>query len=288
MKDRESAIREALAHLIPPNFAERLEYDIIEAYIECEALQSCAHPDMTYSNLARASLRNFGNQLGFSFKEDMLDGALQLILQPHLHEDVETSISNFCAHGYTLLALPPVDHVTSSRYMTPCLPAGISFAVSPDTSSPLYTQSPTLYSDLLKQCESIHPGIKPCQILVVSTGQYRVLEPASIAGLPTAFIRRENNLESNINLGTTAPTFVANGLDGLFSRLDAGNGSEASPEVLPTSVTDDIRIQEFRIKQFYQATKVLGSGSFGMWGCRNLKNYCLLNMHQDVCGMLFI
>ncbi len=272
MKDRESAIREALAHLIPPNLAERLEYDIVEAYIECEALQSCTHPDMTYSDLARVSLQDFGNQLGLSFKEDMLDGAFKHILQPRLHEDVEKSISNLRAHGYTLLALPPVDRATLSEYIEPSLPAGISLGACPESSSPLYDQNPTLFSALLDHCDSIHPGIKSCQILVVSTGQYRVLEPAGIAGLPTAFIRRENNLESNINLGTTAPTFVANGLDGLCSQLNAGSGLDTSSEALPISVTDDIRIQKFRIKWFYQVTRALGSGSFGTWDCGFVEN----------------
>ncbi len=237
----------------------------LEAYLECESLESSTHPDIpTYRDLARASLRDFINQFNIIADEKALESALAQLLRPRIYEDAIPAVSALHVQGYTLLAIPPIDSATFRQHMLPNLPPELSVSAPSQTLSALYCQNESSFSMLLEHCQSLHPDIKPSQILVVSTGKCRVIEPASVAGFPTAFIHRENNLESKVHLDTATPTFVSNGLRGLCTQLGVDLGSSVPPVELPVGINHEVPFLPFRILYFYQATRILGHGSFGV------------------------
>lgn len=140
-KDRESAIQDALAQLVPVESSESAAENLW-AYLECESLKSSTHPDMpTYRDLARASLRDFIKHFNIIADEKALESALDQLLRPRIYEDAIPAISALHAQGYTLLAIPPIDSATFRQHMLPNLPPELSICTSSQTLLALFCQN---------------------------------------------------------------------------------------------------------------------------------------------------
>ncbi|KAH7907916.1 kinase-like domain-containing protein [Hygrophoropsis aurantiaca] len=251
--DRNTAIEDALRLLAPSLDKRRL----LEVFLECEGLRHRDHPHAPHT---RGTLEDVCTRLGVHCSDAMLEDALHAILRPGLHADAEEAVKMLSDRGYMLLALPLPDANSFSSSLPP-LPCGILLPVEPRSTntsqSRWFTQTPHIFPELLERAREKHPDVDSSQILVVTSGPYRVAEPANAAGFPVALIRRPGSFESQVDVGTYDPTLVAAGLRELCAQLMT-HPIQPAPVKRPFS-----GIRPFRVCELYQTTKMLGSGSFG-------------------------
>ena len=83
-----------------------------------------------------------------------------------------------------------------------------------------YIQTTEVFTNILDKLKAY----KPEEVLVVSTGAYRVLEAANSAGLPTAWMERDDTVESTMSEKFTCAkaTFRVKGMAGLCRQLGVG------------------------------------------------------------------
>ncbi|KAH7907913.1 kinase-like domain-containing protein [Hygrophoropsis aurantiaca] len=255
--DRNTPIVDALRLLAPSLDKRRL----LEVFVECEGLRHRDHPHVPH---IRGTLGDVCARLGVDCSNSMLGDALHAILRPGLHAEAEEAVKMLSDRGYTLLALPLPDADSFSSSLPP-LPCGITLPAEPlwtnTSGSRWFTQTPHIvFSELLERAREKHPDVDGSQILVVTSGPYRVAEPANAAGFPVALIRRPGSLEPQVDVGTYDPTLVATGLRDLCAQLEPTRGPiQPTPPVKRPFP----RMRPFRVCDLYQATRVLGSGSFG-------------------------
>lgn len=230
-----------------------------EVYLECELMRHRDNPDALYTDVVRQALGDVCAFLGTPLSEELLREAVQTILQPGLYADAEAAVRTLLDQGYTVIGLPIPD---AQSFSLPQLPSGLIVDGQPAPLSNLFSQNPSMFSDLLERRRLVCSTIERTQVLVVTSSRYRVMEPASVAGFPTALVQRPGCLESKVKLGTSDPTLVADGLQALQMQLKTSSALHPSPvEHTPS------RIKEFRVCGMYQVTTSLGMGSFGGFTC---------------------
>ncbi|KAG2034635.1 kinase-like domain-containing protein [Suillus americanus] len=250
--DRDSAVNEAM-RLLSPTHPDRRR--LSEVYLECELMRHRDNPDALYADIVRHALEGVYTFLGAPPSEVSLREAVQTILQPGLYPDADAAVRTLLAQGYTVIGLPIPD---AQSFSLPQLPFGLTVDNQPAPLSDLFSQNPFMFSDLLERCRSECSTVERTQVLVVTSSRYRVMEPASVGGFPTVLVQRPGCLESEVKLGTSDPTLAVDGLQALQTRLQTSSALYPSPvEHTPSSV------KEFRVCGMYQATDLLGVGSFG-------------------------
>jgi hypothetical protein len=113
----------------------------------------------------------------------------------------------------------------------------------------------------------LHPGIlMPHRIMFVTSSIARTVEVCNPRGIPTTLVRHPSTLESRVQLDTSAPTFEISNLSELHGRLLEVANADAENAVKEPKPPNSRRIREadyYKIKDLYQSTGTLGSGSFG-------------------------
>ena len=262
MQDREAGIRDALVSLSPLDWERRTSRQLIEIYIECETLRSRESRDGCYSMVAHEALVDTCLHLGVSPDKKTLDKAVGIILKPRLRVDAIEAISALHRRGYTLLGIPSLDPSTFSQYFQPHIPPEIAIDIPHSAWASPHAQNPALFPALLQRFQRSNTEITPAQILIVTTGPYRVVEPACTAGFPVVLLQTALDMESKVIFDTATPTLIVENLSAL---CDAMNGPELSnPSIVPP-VRPSYMFPPYRVCDHYQVTRIIGSGSFSMW-----------------------
>lgn len=115
---------------------------------------------------------------------------------------------------------------------------------------------PLSWDTVLSFCKQSNPTLRPEQILVVTSDLYRICESASQAGLPTAFLKVPDSRSANLSIPTIVPTYSLTGLADLLPVLQ-------NPASVPAPSEPVFEYPPFRIRNAYQCTFLLGTGSFG-------------------------
>ncbi|KAG2340923.1 hypothetical protein BDR05DRAFT_840076, partial [Suillus weaverae] len=204
--DRDGAVNEAM-RLLSPTHADRRQ--LSEVYLECELMRHIDNPDALYTDIVRHALGDVCTFLGAPPSGVLLHEAVQTILQPSLYADAEAAVRMLVDQGYTVVGLPIPD---AHSFSLPQLPSGLTVGDQPAPLSDLFTQNPSMFSDLFEHCRLACGTVERTQVLVVTSSRYRVMEPASVAGFPTILVQRPGCLESKVKLGTSDPTLAVGGL----------------------------------------------------------------------------
>ncbi|THH19818.1 hypothetical protein EW146_g1422 [Bondarzewia mesenterica] len=259
--DREGAIKEAMLSLAPSEYETRTSRQLLEIYVECEALKSHECPDASYVDIARAAFIDAGRHLGISSMDEVaLEKALEMLLRPRLYDDAIQALKDLRVQGYALLGIPSLDLATFAQFIKPYVPPEIIIDMPCSTVASLHCQNHSVFPALLERSQSVHPRIRRAQILVVTSSPFRIIEPACSAGFPTALLRRTDNLESKVSMDTAVPALTTDTLLGLSSEL--GDPLLSHPAVSAEARADG-SFSPFRVRSHYQVTEILGSGSFG-------------------------
>lgn len=181
--------------------------------------------------------------------------ALESYGKPTHHPNGQRLISELVEHGYTPVAIPTAAKEAFPQYK------GLSLRLySSSIGTPSQQSLSELWEHALPFCKQFDPEVRANQILVVSPDLYRVCEPASKAGFPTAFVKAEGTRSAKLDIPTIAPTYTLGSLRDLLPTLRDPSTS-ATPEEPEVSYDNP----PFRLKDNYQCTFLLGSGSFGMF-----------------------
>ncbi|EED82542.1 predicted protein [Postia placenta Mad-698-R] len=183
-------------------------------YLEAEAHLIRDRPDVLGEQLVHAALRDMLCTVGLCLADDIIRCALDAI-RPAPYADVPDALRTLQQRGYKLLCLVSCDasHVSDTGTFLP--------PEVPD----LHTQTEGVCSQVAEECRSIVPEIKNTEILLVTTGLYRIVELANAAGIPTALVQRpsvdEAQLERKTEQGElSSPTMTVGGLGELCDKLD--------------------------------------------------------------------
>lgn len=109
----------------------------------------------------------------------------------------------------------------------------------------------------VQQASDSSSPVGPANILLATTGAFRVVPPALAAGFPTALIRREGDIESHVTTiewNDPEPSLVVPDLAHLIEQL-------RSPPPLPAP--NQTFTYHCRIRDHYELCGPLGAGSFG-------------------------
>ncbi|KZT02048.1 uncharacterized protein LAESUDRAFT_815512 [Laetiporus sulphureus 93-53] len=172
--------------------------------------------------LARLLLECFIIHAGLFLPADVRLVALKKLQKTELYPDVYASLKALHGHGYKILALPPADQHDLAL---------IRRSLSPNVELPSLPTLPTGadglpdLATLLDLCRQHIPAIQRSQILVVTNSLHRTVDPANAAGLPTAFLRRQGDIEAHVDRAKpdapkfAQPTYTSEGLYALCTQL---------------------------------------------------------------------
>lgn len=243
-------------HALDPQEAGKHEpEDVLKVYFEAEFLLLQDNPEWGFYRVVEGALKETLHRLSALNRYDpvVLKGACEDVLWLSLYPDSVKTIEALCLQGMMVVGLRVPG---ASSFVLPPFPQSFIFdSVSQDTCALLKT-SPDLFLTLFDRLRSIRDDLEGKeQVLVVTTGCFRVLEPAHFAGYPTALI--QHNLESKVDLFPTClPTvLIPGGLNGLQEKLATFSG---------VCTIGDAQVDMLAVcAGLYQGAEVLGSGSFG-------------------------
>ncbi|KAF9811502.1 hypothetical protein IEO21_06553 [Rhodonia placenta] len=216
----------------PPVVADEIKVVVFDLYgvildrqegLRC-ALRTFLPLDLhqhTIDGLVHAALRDMLCTVGLCPADDIIRCAVDAIC-PTPYDDVTDALRTLQQRGYKLLCLVSRDasHVSDTGTFLP--PEVRTLCVS---TADIHTQTEGVCSQVAEECRSIVPEIKNTEILLVTTGLYRIVELANAAGIPTALVQRpsvdEAQLERKTEQGElSSPTMTIGGLGELCDKLD--------------------------------------------------------------------
>ncbi|KAG1841813.1 kinase-like domain-containing protein [Suillus subalutaceus] len=253
--DRDGAINDAM-RLLSPTHPDR--HRLSELYLECELMRHRDNSDAPYTAIVRQALEDVCI-LEAPLSELVLREAVQTILQPGLYADADAAVGTLLDQGYALIGLPIPD---AKSFSLPQLPSGLNVNDEPLPLSNLFSQNHSMFSGFLERCRLACSTAEKNQVLVVTSSCYQVMEPASMAGFPTVLVRRPGDLGSGVNLRTSQPTLLIDGLQALPVKLQNTSLVHCpSPPRMQPHI--GFLTPPARVRGMYQMTKLLGAGSSG-------------------------
>ncbi|KAF4605917.1 hypothetical protein EYR40_004709 [Pleurotus pulmonarius] len=248
--DRDGPLQTALTRIFPPSRWYFSAKELLDLYVEYESLRRAEGQPPS----AIDAVRRIARYLGASVDHSTIHDALESCGKPTHYPGGQRLISELVEHGYTPVALPTVAKEAIPQYQ------GLSFGLYPTSiGTPSQQSLSTLWAHALPFCAQFHPDVRPDQILVVSPDLYRVCEPASKAGFPTAFVKTDGTRSAKLDIPTIAPTYTLGSFHDLLPTLR--DPSTSPPPAEPEVSYDN---PPFRLKDTYQCTFLLGSGSFDL------------------------
>ncbi|KAF9806388.1 hypothetical protein IEO21_08681 [Rhodonia placenta] len=219
--DRQEALRRALSTFIPLDPHQHTVDELSRLYLDVEAHRIREMPDTSDDDLMRGILSDILHIIGLHPAGDMVQRALDAI-RPAPYADATDALRTLQQRGYKLLCLVSRDasHVSDTGSFIP--PEVRTLCVS---TAHLHTQTEGICSQVVEECQSIVPEIKSTEILLVTTGLYRIVELASAAGIPTALVQRSTVDEARLERATgqdelSSPTMTVGGLRELCDKLE--------------------------------------------------------------------
>ncbi|KAI0355890.1 hypothetical protein OH77DRAFT_1511297 [Trametes cingulata] len=215
--DREAAIREALCSWLPDEWQKRGNVeDAVKLYIEAEALANRTRGDSARSvaELVQAALCTLRDTLHlqpdpFSTPHEgsrspdaaAADAAaIGTILRPKAFAEVDRAAELLVSRGGCVLICIPPHSATTMDALRPALPPALRrYAATASVAASLhFPYTPSLFDALTSQCETLVPGVRTEEVLMVSGGVGRVISPALVRGHATALVRRPESIEGNV------------------------------------------------------------------------------------------
>ncbi|KAL0945789.1 hypothetical protein HGRIS_012077 [Hohenbuehelia grisea] len=245
--NRDDPLKAALTSVFPPWKHRYSPVELLKFYVEFESIRSS---DRLQSVSQTAVFKDVARYLDVQVEDSSIENAIERHLQgPVFTESVNVLKSLACA-GYISMALPSTVDQTTVASIVGISPALFSVDVA--------AQNQTLSWDLVFAFfKAHHPTVHQSQILVVSSELYRICEPASHAGFPTAFFKGKGTRSATLSIPTIVPTYTLTNLDELLPLLD--NPNSVLP---PKEPVLDMANPPFRIRDTYQCTHLLGAGTF--------------------------
>lgn len=200
--------------------------DILDRYIEQEALRIRKTPGAPYSEVIMAAIRDV-IPAGIA---DIGNRDATAVFTWRLWPEVSDTLRRLQARGYRLVALPNVDPDTFS-HVQPQLETAIRFDAIVETSSAegICMAKDDIYNAVIAKCADSFQAT-PGEILVVSTAAYKCLEPSALLGMATAWVRREGTLEGREELASLVapkPAVTVKDLEQLSEILQSENEGKA-------------------------------------------------------------
>lgn len=249
LQDRDGPLQNALAHIFPPSQYYRTAKELLDLYVEYESVGT------TEVVPAVDVVRNIARYLGASVDDSTINNSMESYGKVTCCPGGQQLIAELIGHGYVPVAIPSAAKETVTQY------EGLSLGLYSDYVGD-ETQSQKSFSELWRRtltfCKQFDPDIRPDQIIVFSSDVYRVCETASQAGFPTAFLRAEGTRSAKLHIPTIAPTYTLTSLQELLPVL-----RDSSTYVVPNEPVVSNGNPPFRVRDNYQCTSLLGSGSFG-------------------------
>ena len=259
-------MRRALERLLSSEHSE----ENVLYYLDVEALVAFHNPDLRYVEVVRRTLEQLLEYGGLTRAASAVEDAVEDLLCPVVMPDVLPALSSLEALGYEVVLWCPVDQATFSARIRPRLPERVASlaTVACDVGYALgIARAGPLFERLAETCGTLCPGTSAPQVLVVTTGHFRTIEPAHEAGFPTAFLLRDRVTESRFNLDTSMPNFASGSLVELVEQLSLHRSDPSLEflENLPAPVAERTEHgDDVRYAGLYKYLGELGSGSFGM------------------------
>ncbi|KAI8972808.1 hypothetical protein BD414DRAFT_468920 [Trametes punicea] len=236
--DRETAIQTALQEWLPLASRSYTMREVLELYIEVEALavREQGATAVSLAAICHSALRTLSGKLKVSLHAHptLLANSLATILKCRPYHDVDPFVRNLVQQGCALMVIPPHSGV-SMQHLLPMLPhhVGQHMHVCSEALSIHFAARTSFFSGaLIEQCKQLLPDVLPAEVLLVSTSVARVLAPASLAGHPTALVKRPGTIASNVDFvigvgnDTPATSVVVDGLEELCASVQ-GAGQPA-------------------------------------------------------------
>ena len=241
--------------LDPQEIGKHEPEDVLKVYFEAESLLLQDNPEWDLPRVVESAMKATLHRLGAMNQYDLvlLKRAREDVLQLGLYPDVEKTLDDLCSQGITVVSLSVPD---ASSFVLPLLPGLFIFDSFSQDSRVLLKTSLDLFSTLFERLQSIRGNLKGKeQVLVITTGRFRVLELARNAGYPTILV--QHNLESKVKLfPTRSPTLIIpGGLNELKEKIMTFSGDCATED--PGNHVYVMRAGP------YHGVDVLGNGSFG-------------------------
>ncbi|KAL0948065.1 hypothetical protein HGRIS_010689 [Hohenbuehelia grisea] len=242
--DRDGPLKEVLTSLFPPSRFQHSAEELLDRYVEYETLR--ASDGQLESPLA--VVRDVARYLSIDVEDAIINGALQHHSRPRLLTDAVEVVKAIIEQGHVPIAIPS----TAARAAVAPI-EGLSLELFD-----IAARNPPLSWDaILSFCKDSHQISRPTQILVVSSDLYRICESASQAGFPTAFLKVKGSRSGHLSIPTIAPTYTLTQVADLLQILHDPQCAPPPPEPVV-----DRANPPFRVRDAYQCTRLLGTGSF--------------------------
>ncbi|KAI0659747.1 hypothetical protein C8Q70DRAFT_933206 [Cubamyces menziesii] len=235
--DREAAIRCAFDKWLSFAHHGQTVEGILSRYIEIEALVARKNINAASSlaTIVHGALQTLADKLAIppQVRSQLIADATAVILKPTPYRDAERAIAALTEQGRSILVIPPHSEVTMQHSLPSDLRSRVRTVNEP--LSAYFAAPDSFFTALLAQCRAIRSDIQPADILLVSTNVARVTAPASLAGHPTALLKRTGTIASQVQFlvarvayGNPVPSVVVGDLDELCERLYAHRDSEVA------------------------------------------------------------
>jgi hypothetical protein len=225
--------------------------ELLDLYVEYETLHAQEKQPVSAIDVIRSVAR----YLGVSLEDSYINNIVDTYAKPRLSPEAQQTIQNLIETNYKPVAVPSMVSLEAVLPINGLLLELFAIAAQ---------DPPLSWDTVLSFCKQSNPTIRPDQILVVTSDLYGICEPASQAGLPTAFLKVAGSRSAKLSIPTIVPTYTLAGLADLLPLL-------RDPESVPAPSEPVFQRSNlpFRIRNAYQCTFLLGAGSFGV--CTHLR-----------------
>lgn len=237
----------------------------VTSYIEQEAHICRINPYLSYGDMIRYTLLAVARIAGVAVTEKSLDAACEascIVSNFYPFPGALEFLKNVTKLGYDILYLSPIDRDSTTKLLRGVCRLKSDVEVNICGCMPWYSQlGESHINAILTRAEKIHPGIEKSQCLVITGSVFRTVEPCNRAGLPTIILSHDLNIETWVELTTTAPSMR------LFKYEDVLQTMESRKIVVDESIQPAEKslypVPPYRIAESYQFVGPLGEGSFG-------------------------
>lgn len=234
-------------------------HELLSLYIEHEASRYQTDPETDPERMIRDTLCDVARSIGLSPLDEMLHEATQTILHPSLQVDALSTLQALHQTGVSLLCLCPTDIPVLLDHLQASLPSDLIQVCGGGRSVQWYNRSVSLYSAILDKCRTLHADITPESVVIVTTSPHRIIEPAHAQGFPTVLICRARDIESQVVIRDSPPTYVLHELQELVDNL-----SKLSIVHAPLSQDQRRLPPAFRIKSYQTRGSIGHKGMFAL------------------------
>ncbi|GJJ08135.1 hypothetical protein Clacol_002343 [Clathrus columnatus] len=238
VSDYDGPLKEALVKIFPPSICRFTGKELLELYVEREALRAAdKFPEFPVS--PAGAIQDIASHLDLPIEQSIITDALKYHTELHLHSEVSTTLDLLIDRGYTLHLLNSPSHYHQT----------------------VLSHLPNLTLLTLASL-STHPTLRKNQVLVVTNDIYRVAESASRVGFPTALMKRLGSRSAELVIPHAPTTYTSHTLNELLSVLEDPASAPDPREPFDPKIHREAYMFYAQIHDCYQIVGMFGMGSF--------------------------